>query len=104
MRPLTFTQLSDEVAAAALNAMPDWWTRIDSDPKWRAYSEWVAGLPSVDSYPIDTTRGWCQQVVCSKLEGILTNTSWAFTPVTMRNAGMDWPSATAQLHWLRLCS
>ena len=39
MRPLTFTQLSDDVAAAALNAMPDWWTRIDSDPKWRAYSE-----------------------------------------------------------------
>jgi hypothetical protein len=42
MRPLTFEKLSNELAAAAANAMPDWWERIDSDPKWRSYSECVA--------------------------------------------------------------
>lgn len=35
MRPLTFEKLSNE--------LPDWWERIDSDPKWRSYSECVAG-------------------------------------------------------------
>lgn len=42
MRPLTFEKLSNELAAAAANAMPGWWERIDSDPKWRSYSECVA--------------------------------------------------------------
>jgi hypothetical protein len=47
MRPLTFTELTADVAAAAANAMPDWWDRIDSDPKWRAYSECVTVLSSL---------------------------------------------------------
>ncbi len=39
MRAFAFERLSDGLAAAAANAMPDWWQRIDSDPKWRSYSE-----------------------------------------------------------------
>jgi Flp pilus assembly pilin Flp len=40
MRAFAFEKLSNELAAAAANAMPDWWQRIDSDPKWRSYSEY----------------------------------------------------------------
>lgn len=39
MRPLSFEHVSNELVMAAANAMPDWWERIDSDPKWRSYSE-----------------------------------------------------------------
>lgn len=40
MRPLTFDTLATELSGKALQAMPDWWRRIDSDPSWRAYSEY----------------------------------------------------------------
>ena len=39
MRGFAFEKLSNELAFAAANAMPGWWKRIDSDPKWRTYSE-----------------------------------------------------------------
>lgn len=41
MRPLTFHMLASEVASKTMEAMPDWWRRIDEDPSWRSYSECV---------------------------------------------------------------
>lgn len=40
MRHLRFGAVADGVAAAAANSLPDWWSRIDSDPAWRKYSEY----------------------------------------------------------------
>lgn len=50
MRPLTFDMLATGLSDTAIQAMPDWWRRIDSDPSWRAYSEYafVPPEPEID--------------------------------------------------------
>ena len=40
MRYLGFDVVADSVAAAAADALPSWWSRIDADPAWRKYSEY----------------------------------------------------------------
>ena len=50
MRGFAFEKLSNELAVAAANAMPSWWERIDSDPKWRTYSECGATPSSLDPH------------------------------------------------------
>lgn len=40
MRPLSFDIVAAELSQTALQKLPDWWRRIDSNPSWRAYSEY----------------------------------------------------------------
>jgi len=45
MRPLTFHMVAAELAGKTVEAMPDWWRRIDEDPAWRSYSECAPFTP-----------------------------------------------------------